>query len=130
MKYHASYHKAFQRAVKIFRDPRSVRVLVRKAGGKLQQSGEERTAGLKADVLILMRMIKAYFNGNYRSFSNQTVVMFLLALIYFVMPMDLVPDLFPIMGFTDDVAVLATVLNRFSKDIEHYRNWEKITFCD
>lgn len=32
----------------------------------------------------------------------------LMALAYFVMPLDTVPDILPVLGFTDDAAVLAT----------------------
>jgi uncharacterized membrane protein YkvA (DUF1232 family) len=32
------------------------------------------------------------------------------ALAYFIMPFDFVPDVLPIIGFTDDAAVLATAL--------------------
>lgn len=34
----------------------------------------------------------------------------LLALGYFVMPLDSVPDVIPLLGFTDDAAVLATAI--------------------
>ncbi|MCZ8184189.1 MAG: YkvA family protein [Beijerinckiaceae bacterium] len=34
----------------------------------------------------------------------------LLALAYFVLPVDTVPDVLPVLGFTDDAAVLATAL--------------------
>jgi len=32
------------------------------------------------------------------------------ALAYFVLPFDVIPDMMPILGFTDDAAVLATAL--------------------
>jgi len=32
------------------------------------------------------------------------------ALAYFVLPFDIVPDMLPVLGFTDDAAVLATAL--------------------
>ena len=33
------------------------------------------------------------------------------ALAYFVLPTDIIPDVLPILGFTDDAAVLATAIN-------------------
>ncbi|WP_458421747.1 YkvA family protein, partial [Pseudomonas aeruginosa] len=32
------------------------------------------------------------------------------ALAYFVLPFDFMPDMLPVLGFTDDAAVLATAL--------------------
>jgi uncharacterized membrane protein YkvA (DUF1232 family) len=32
------------------------------------------------------------------------------ALAYFVLPFDVIPDMLPVLGFTDDAAVLATAL--------------------
>jgi uncharacterized membrane protein YkvA (DUF1232 family) len=37
-------------------------------------------------------------------------LMLVAALAYFVMPIDLVPDFLPLLGFTDDAAVLAATL--------------------
>jgi uncharacterized membrane protein YkvA (DUF1232 family) len=33
------------------------------------------------------------------------------ALAYFVLPIDAIPDVLPVLGFTDDAAVLATAIN-------------------
>jgi uncharacterized membrane protein YkvA (DUF1232 family) len=32
------------------------------------------------------------------------------ALVYFVLPMDAMPDIMPVLGFTDDAAVIATAI--------------------
>ena len=39
------------------------------------------------------------------------------ALAYFVLPFDFVPDMLPILGFTDDAAVLATALRMVTTHI-------------
>lgn len=46
----------------------------------------------------------------------------LAALAYFVMPVDLIPDMFVMVGFTDDVAVLAAALRMIQGHIadRHY----------
>jgi uncharacterized membrane protein YkvA (DUF1232 family) len=39
------------------------------------------------------------------------------AIAYFVLPMDAVPDMLPVLGFTDDAAVLATAIKLVSDHI-------------
>lgn len=47
----------------------------------------------------------------------------LAALGYFVLPFDAIPDMLPILGFTDDIAVLTTALTLINSHIkdEHYQ---------
>ena len=46
-------------------------------------------------------------------------------IIYFVNPLDLVPDIIPLSGLTDDFAVLVWVYNTVSNEIEKFLVWEK-----
>jgi uncharacterized membrane protein YkvA (DUF1232 family) len=39
------------------------------------------------------------------------------ALAYFVLPVDLVPDILPVLGYADDAAVLATALRLVASHI-------------
>ncbi len=48
------------------------------------------------------------------------------ALAYFVLPMDAIPDLMPVLGFTDDAAVLATAIKLVASHIRpEHRNAAK-----
>ena len=57
----------------------------------------------------------------YCAFDKQTprhVQMALLgALAYFILPFDFIPDMLPVLGFTDDAAVLATAIRLFATHI-------------
>jgi uncharacterized membrane protein YkvA (DUF1232 family) len=46
-------------------------------------------------------------------------------LLYFFIPMDLIPDFLPILGLVDDFAVLSTIINSLQGEIADYRNWKK-----
>jgi uncharacterized membrane protein YkvA (DUF1232 family) len=52
--------------------------------------------------------------ASYCAFDNQTPrhvqVALLGAIAYFILPFDFVPDMMPMLGFTDDAAVLATAI--------------------
>jgi uncharacterized membrane protein YkvA (DUF1232 family) len=54
------------------------------------------------------------FAAYYRAFDKQTPrhvqASLLGAVAYFILPFDFVPDVLPVLGFTDDAAVLATAI--------------------
>jgi uncharacterized membrane protein YkvA (DUF1232 family) len=43
------------------------------------------------------------------------------ALAYTVMPMDVIPDFIPGMGFVDDAFVISTVMKKIGDEVERYR---------
>ncbi len=55
-------------------------------------------------------LLAAYYCAFDRETPLQVRAVLLGALAYFVMPFDGVPDLLPLLGFTDDAAVLATAM--------------------
>ena len=101
---------------------------------KLINSAKEKVVKLKDDedeigmlirqLNLMIRMVKAYFNGEYRSFSYKTIVMFVFSLVYFITPVDFIPDFIPGLGFTDDLSILYLVIKSFSHDIEKYQVYE------
>jgi uncharacterized membrane protein YkvA (DUF1232 family) len=55
-------------------------------------------------------LLTAYYCAFDRSTPAQVRTVLIGALAYFVLPFDAVPDFLPVLGFTDDAAVLATAL--------------------
>lgn len=55
-------------------------------------------------------LIAAYYCAFDRRTPLQVKAALVAALAYFVLPFDFVPDVMPVLGFTDDAAVLATAL--------------------
>jgi uncharacterized membrane protein YkvA (DUF1232 family) len=74
---------------------------------------------------MLIRMVSSHISGAYRSFSPMTLLMTAFCLIYFMTPLDLIPDFVPALGFTDDLAVTVMIMKRFTEDIDKYREWEQ-----
>ena len=77
------------------------------------------------DVLTFIRMIRAYFAGRYREIPWRSVALMLGTLLYLLTPIDLIPDFIPVLGYADDVAVVAFVLRVIQEDIERFREWER-----
>lgn len=55
-------------------------------------------------------LLAAYYCAFDKQTPRHVQVALLGALAYFILPFDLIPDMMPALGFTDDAAVLATVI--------------------
>ena len=55
-------------------------------------------------------LLAAYYCAFDRATPRHVQAALVGALAYFVLPFDVIPDMMPILGFTDDAAVLATAL--------------------
>ena len=80
---------------------------------------------LWADFVAVLRMLRAWNRGLYRGVRWSTILASLGAMIYFVNPFDLVPDIFPIFGYLDDATIVAWVLHSIRGDLENFRAWEQ-----
>jgi uncharacterized membrane protein YkvA (DUF1232 family) len=76
-------------------------------------------------VIALARMLRAWMQGDYKNISTKSIVAVVAALIYFVNPLDLIPDFIPIIGQIDDVFILGYLIKMLNKEIERFMAWEK-----
>ena len=70
-------------------------------------------------------MLKLYAIGEYRELSTQSLLIILATLVYFVLPIDLVPDFLPMVGFADDIALVVFIFQKLQDEIESFERWEK-----
>lgn len=74
---------------------------------------------------ILISMVRSYWKKDYTRVPTRSIIAIISALIYFLSPLDVVPDFIPFLGQMDDALVIATVWKYVNKDIEKYREWKK-----
>jgi len=75
-------------------------------------------------VRILIRMLSDYRKGEYEGLPWNTVAAIGVALLYILIPVDLIPDAIPVIGFTDDIAMLLFVWKMVMKDVKDYVRWK------
>jgi uncharacterized membrane protein YkvA (DUF1232 family) len=63
-------------------------------------------------------LLTAYYCAFDRDTPLQVKAALLGALAYFVLPFDFIPDMLPMLGFTDDAAILATALRIVAAHIQ------------
>ena len=80
--------------------------------------------GYLAKAKSMFGLIRDYWSGNYRQVPWKTIAAVAGALLYVLMPFDLIPDFIPIAGFLDDAGVIAACLTLVSDDLVDYEKWK------
>ena len=79
--------------------------------------------GFWSEVGLLARLARAVRDGEYVLATPQ-IAMLLGALGYVVMPVDAVPDVMPVVGWSDDAGVVALTIGTMSYELMMFREWE------
>nr|WP_263328246.1 YkvA family protein [Neobacillus sp. Marseille-Q6967] len=74
---------------------------------------------------LFFDLVKAYSKGDYRNISPGTILTVMGAILYFVSPIDIVPDFLVGMGILDDAAVIAYTLKKVSGELDEFKTWLK-----
>lgn len=77
------------------------------------------------DVKTMFLLSKDYYNGSYLNIRWERLTVIIFALMYLLMPIDLIPDFIPAIGFVDDIAVISVCLKMVSEELKEYRKWQK-----
>lgn len=64
-----------------------------------------------SNVPMLVSLVRSYVRKDYQDIPIGSMIAIVSALIYFVSPIDLLPDGIPVLGYVDDAAVFALVWN-------------------
>ena len=102
----SDYGVGFEPADRLAKDPESLR---RRFWIKLKQV--VRKLPFAEDLLA------AYYCAFDRQTPRHVQAALLGAIAYFILPFDFIPDMLPVLGFTDDAAVLATAIRLVSTHI-------------
>jgi len=97
----------FGPAEKLAKDPERVRknfwIKIKRVAAKLPFAEE---------------LLAAYYCAFDRQTPRHVQAALLGAIAYFILPFDFIPDMLPVLGFTDDAAILATTIRLVSSHIK------------
>jgi len=80
---------------------------------------------LKRNVKQLSNLFRDWVTGEYKNVPINSIIMIAAGLLYFVVPVDIMPDWLVGLGFIDDATVLSLILKQIGNDIKKYNNWKK-----
>lgn len=70
---------------------------------------------------MLWALLKDYHNGDYKEVPWKFITSIGFAVAYLISPIDLIPDVIPILGFLDDAYVFKLVVDSFNSESEVYK---------
>lgn len=73
---------------------------------------------------LLLSLAKDYFNGSYRDISANSIIAIIAGILYFLSPVDLIPDFILGFGLIDDVFIIGLVIKQVVKDLDKYQIWK------
>ena len=71
-------------------------------------------------IVLFSQLIKAYIQGTYRKLPAIALAKIAAVLIYFISPFDFIPDVLPIIGFTDDLALVLWVGKSIKNELDEF----------
>lgn len=120
------FKKMLEKAEAYMEHPSKVAQLVTDALKKASANkGVSALAGeVWENLQLLTRMIKAAMAGEYKGIPSSTLVAGIAVLIYFISPIDLIPDMIPVIGLLDDATLLAWFIASIKTELDKYKEWE------
>ena len=116
------YQKSKSKAEKLLQDKEKTKSTIDKAIKKAEKvKGPIEKAWNQLQLMFLL--IKDYISKDYKDIPFGSIVAVVAGIIYFLSPVDVIPDFIPGIGYIDDLFVLSIVYVQVSVDLEKYANW-------
>lgn len=80
---------------------------------------------MKEKVLGSLRMLLASVKREYTGVSYQSMLIIVAVSIYLINPADAIPDIVPVLGFTDDFSLLLWMFSRVESELNQFLIWEQ-----
>ena len=77
------------------------------------------------DAKLLTALVRDWRTGKYRQALYGTIAAVVFALLYVFNPLDIIPDVLPVLGVVDDATVIAALLMLVERDLNKYRDWKE-----
>ncbi len=120
------FNKALNKASQMTAKPGRILLVLTELGTKVKSTQWNTLAkDSKEKLMVLSRMAHAFGTGRYRAISVKSIAIIIAGILYFINPLDLIPDFVLVIGLTDDVSVLLWIYASLQKEIDKFLIWEQ-----
>lgn len=115
--------KGYSLAEKTLNDEDSIERLLQRIEKKLR--GIHLVGDKLATIPLLVSLVRNYTKKEYTDIPVGSIIAIVSALIYFVSPIDVIPDSIPFLGYFDDATVVAVCWQLVESDVAEYQTWRE-----
>ena len=119
------YRNYERRADRLVSSKERLKNLAMQAARKLSGTASTRIDRVRDQLILCIALVRCWMRGEYDGVSHQTIVAVTAALLYFVVPLDVIPDFLIGWGFIDDASVVAYVMNVLAAEMDAFRRWQE-----
>ena len=112
--------KGIPEATATLKDEQKAKKLISNLEKKLKNS---RLNEVLENIPLLISCLKSYIKREYTEIPLGSMLAIVSALIYWVSPIDIIPDCIPGVGYIDDTAVVLACLAMVKADLDDYKKW-------
>lgn len=120
--------KAFSKykndAEEILKDENKLQNLIKKSKSQIRKLKKLPFIGAVInDFIDMIDLLEAYAKGTYKSIPVSILVAIVTALLYVILPIDIISDAIPIVGFIDDAMVITFACSIARIDLDKFRKY-------
>ncbi|WP_187296398.1 YkvA family protein [Tepidibacter mesophilus] len=86
---------------------------------------EEKIVEFFHNMKNLYNLVKAYYEDEYTNISMESIIWSIVAINYFISPVDFIPDSMGNVGYIDDMIVVYFVLSNIQFELNEFLIWQK-----
>ena len=122
----AFFKKFLASAEQYIQQPSRLKDVLVKAFNKARENKELGALAHEAwdTIQSLVRLVRLSVAGEYTGVPGTTVAAAVAVLVYFISPIDLIPDFIPVLGYVDDMALIAWFSTSIKKELDKFHEWE------
>ncbi len=78
-----------------------------------------------SNIPVMISLVRSYIKKQYTDLPLGTIIAIISALIYFLSPIDILPDSIPVLGYFDDATVIGVCWKLVESDVNEYVKWRE-----
>ena len=77
------------------------------------------------DIKLCQNLIDDFYAGRYRDIPSSTVAILAFALLYLINPIELIPDVIPVLGYFNDALLIILAIKIAKDELTKYKSWKE-----